>query len=353
MNAPHANPGLGRLEDLPKDYVDAVTAAHTKPLWPSMRAILPYDRPIHRTVPHLWSYRTLRPLLLRAGELTPIERAERRVLMLANPGMQGEPFATASIFFGLQLILPGETAPNHRHSPSAVRLIVEGDGGFTTVEGQRCPMEKGDVILTPALLWHEHEHRGKGPMVWLDALDAPLVVKMEAAYAIEGAPQRPTDAPDASQTRYRRAGLLPYSKLERITQRYPQFRYPWADVRAALGDLARATDKDDAVQLAYVNPETGEECMPVLGFSAIMLRPGETLSMPRRSAACGYLVVEGEGETDVDGTNMKWCEGDVLVAPTHARIRHRNASSKNAAYLIQIDDAPMQRRLGYYEVFGN
>lgn len=347
MNAP-----LGRIEDLPREYVEAVSAQHTKPLWPSMRAILPYDRPIHRTVPHKWSYEALRPLLLRAGELTPIERAERRVLMLANPGLEGEPFATASIFFGLQLILPNEVAPNHRHSPSAVRMIIEGDGGFTTVEGERCPMARGDVILTPALLWHEHEHRGSGPMVWLDALDAPLVVKMEAAYAIEGPPQRPADKPDSSQTRYRRAGLVPYSRLERIAHRYPQFRYPWADVRAALGDLSRDTARDQAVQLAYVNPETGEECMPVLGFSAIMLRPGETLALPRRSASCGYLAVEGAGESEIDGALLKWSENDVLAAPTHATITHRNASTRHPAYLIQIDDAPMQRRLGYYEVFG-
>jgi gentisate 1,2-dioxygenase len=345
VNAP-----LGRLEDLPQDYVDALTAQSAKPLWPSMRAILPYDRPLHRTVPHLWSYRALRPLLLRAGELTPIERAERRVLMLANPGLEGEPFATASIFFGLQLILPGETAPNHRHSPSAVRMIVEGDGGFTTVEGERCPMARGDVILTPALLWHEHEHRGAGPMVWLDALDVPLIGKMEAAYAIEGPLQNAGDTPDASQTRYRRAGLVPYAKLERIAHRYPQFRYPWIDVREALNDLARVTPRGEPVQIAYVNPETGEECMPVLGFSAILLRPGETLTMPRRSASCGYVVVEGAGETEVDGTMLQWEENDVLAAPTHATIRHRNASAKHAACLIQIDDAPMQRRLGFYEV---
>ena len=109
--------------------------------------------------------------------------------------------------------------------------------------------------------------------------------------------------------------------------------------------------RDEAVQLAYVNPETGEECMPVLGFSAIMLRPGETLRMPRRSASCGYLVVEGSGESEIDGTTLKWEENDVLAAPTHATIRHRNASSSKPAYLIQVDDAPMQRRLGFYEVF--
>lgn len=346
------NMRLGTVDELPQDYREALAKTSAQPLWPSLRGLLPYGQPVHRTVPHRWRYRELRPLLLRAGELTPIEKAERRVLVLANPGLDPEPFATASIFFGLQLVLPGETAPNHRHSPSAVRLIVEGEGGFTTVEGQRCPMAKGDVILTPARLWHEHEHRGSGPMIWLDALDAPLVVKMEAAYCIEGAPQRAADRLDASQTRYRRAGLLPSDRLERIADEYAQFRYPWSEVRAALQDYASARSAHEPVALAYVNPETGRECMPVLGFTALMLRPGEALSLPRRSASCGYLVVEGAGETTINGQNFAWEESDVLAAPTHAAIRHRNASSKAPAFLIQIDDAPMQRRLGFYEVLG-
>jgi gentisate 1,2-dioxygenase len=344
---------LGTIDELPTEYLDALTSQDAMPLWPSLRGILPYDKPTHRTVPHVWRYEALRPLLLRAGELTPMEKAERRVLMLANPGLEGEPFATASIFFGLQLILPGETAPNHRHSPSAVRLIIEGEGGFTTVEGERCPMSRGDVILTPARLWHEHEHRGDGPMVWLDALDAPLVVKMEAAYCIEGEPQNAGNRPDSSQTRFRRAGLLPYDRLDAIADDYPQFRYPWAEVRQALGDLAGGAGPSEPVQLAYVNPETGQECMPVLGFSAIMLRPGEELTPTRRSASCGFLVIEGSGESEIDGESLAWGENDVLAAPTHAAIRHRNASSSKPAFLIQIDDAPMQRKLGFYEVFAN
>lgn len=347
------NEQLGTIDELPTEYLDALTSQDAMPLWPSLRGILPYDKPNHRTVPHVWRYEALRPLLLRAGDLTPMEKAERRVLMLANPGLDGEPFATASIFFGLQLILPGETAPNHRHSPSAVRLIIEGDGGFTTVEGERCPMSPGDVILTPARLWHEHEHRGDGPMVWLDALDAPLVVKMEAAYCIEGEPQNAGNRPDSSQTRFRRAGLLPYDALDRAAEDYPQFRYPWVDVRQALLDMASGAGPSDPVQLAYVNPETGQECMPVLGFSALMLRPGEERALPRRSASCGYLVIEGAGESEIDGKTLTWGANDVLAAPTHAAISHRNASSKNPAFLIQIDDAPMQRKLGFYEVFQN
>ena len=154
---------LGTVEELPLDYRKGLTAKNLVPIWPILRSALPHDKPDRHTVPTLWRYRDLRPDLLKAGELTPIEKAERRVLALANPGLGLENMqATPSIFIGLQLILPGETAPNHRHSPSAVRMVIEGEGGYTVVQGEKCPMEKGDLILTPSGLWHEHGHSGTG-----------------------------------------------------------------------------------------------------------------------------------------------------------------------------------------------
>src|SRR5262245_40710641 len=124
---------LGTLADLPADYVEDLAAMSVVPLWPSLRAVLPYGIPSRSTVPFAWRYADIRAPLMRAGELTPIEKAERRVLVLSNPGLGLERMmATPSIYLGLQLILPGETAPNHRHSPSAVRFVVEGTGGFTS-----------------------------------------------------------------------------------------------------------------------------------------------------------------------------------------------------------------------------
>lgn len=352
MSTPSQSAALGTLAELPDDYLQALQTQHARPAWPSLRSLIPQGRPDHRTVPHCWDYQALRPLLLRAGELTPMERAERRVLMLANPGLEGRPFASASIFLGLQLLLPGERAPNHRHSPSAVRMILEGEGAYTNVEGQRLPMHRGDVILTPAHLWHEHGNDGPKPTLWLDALDVPLTVAMEAAYGSGGTRQTPAVRPDASQTRYRRAGLLPYDCLDRPAQTYPMFRYPWAEVRAALEALATEAPLGQPVHLAYVNPENGQPCMPALGFSALMLRPGETLPLPRSSASRAWLVLEGAGDTTVGAHTLPWRANDVLAAPTHTAPCHRNASAHEAAFLIQIDDAPMQRRLGFHEPAG-
>jgi len=340
---------LGTLDELPKSYLDELTRLSVAPLWPQMRTILPHDRPQRATAPHLWRYAALRPHLMRAGELTPIEKAERRVLALANPGLGGM-LATPSIFIGLQLILPGETAPNHRHSPSAIRFVIEGTGGFTAVNGEKCPMEKGDLILTPSGQWHEHGHEGKGPVVWLDALDLPVIGRLEAAYAVEGGPHTVRNIADRSRTTYRRAGLVPYRSLAERREDYPLIRFPWSEVRQSLRDLAGGTDLQEPVHLAYVNPETGEECLPILGFSTQMLRPGEEVAPPRRSCSGVVHVIEGRGESSIDGKVFRWEDADTIAIPTHAEVRHR-AAGNASAFIFHVDDAPLHRKLRIYEEF--
>ena len=344
---------MGTLEELPVSYRTGLAERNLVPLWPSMRAALPHDMPNRRTKPVVWRYaQDVRPYLLRAGELTPIEKAERRVLVLSNPGLGLDNMqATPAIFIGMQMILPGESAPNHKHSPSAVRFVVEGEGGFTVVGGKKMPMERGDLILTPSGLWHQHGHEGNTPVIWLDALDLPMVLALEASYAVEGAPQAIRNEPDSSQSRYIRSGLVPYGSLGKARSTYPLLRFPWKEVREALGSFATVTPKGDIVQLACVNPETGGECLPVLGFSAIMLRPGETVAPSRRSTSAVLHLVEGGIEATIDGHELKADINDTIAIPTHARISLRNASTKTAAFMFQVDDAPMQRKLASFEQF--
>jgi gentisate 1,2-dioxygenase len=343
---------LGTVADLPVEYYDGLVRRNLLPLWPTLRSVLPHGKPSRRTQPVLWKYADVRPNLLRAGELAPIEKAERRVLVLCNPGLGLENMqATPSIYIGMQLILPGEAAPNHRHTPMAVRFVVEGTGGYTVVQGEKLPMDRGDLILTPPKLWHEHGHEGTGPVIWLDALDLPLVYGLEASYAIEGAKQAIADPRNSSTARFRQGGVVPYESLDRARTDYPMLRFPWRDVRQALSELAAITPPGERVHLAYVNPETGRECMHTLGFSALMLRPGEAMKLPTRSASSVFHAVEGHGTAIVDGVEMAFVECDTFAAPTHAEIRLVNGSSKSAAYLFMVDDAPLHRKLGFYEVF--
>ena len=252
----------------------------------------------------------------------------------------------------MQLILPGETAPNHRHTPSAIRFVVEGSGAFTLVNGEKCPMQKGDLILTPSGLWHEHGHEGSEPVVWLDALDLPLIYSIEASYAIEGPKHETETELDASQTRYRRGGLIPYASLNQHRARYPLLRYPWVEVKESLLALANDTVAEEPIQLAYVNPENGMECLPTLGFSALMLRPAEELHPQSRSASQVLHVVEGRGQAVVDESVLEWADADTFAVPTHAKITLTNSSPIEPAFLFIIDDAPLQRKLGFYEMFG-
>ncbi len=339
---------LGRLADLPESYREDLTAQNLVPLWPSLRSVLPPGVPSRRTRPICWAYAALLPLLMRAGGLTPIEKAERRVLVLANPGhgldrMQ----ASASIYLGMQLLLPGEWAPSHRHTPNAVRMIVEGEGAYTTVDGEKCPMSRGDLILTPTGLWHEHGHDGDQPVVWLDVLDLPLVYYLEASYVTEGKAQAVTG--QGAERAYRSGGIVPSPVFGRTTQPYPMLRYPWSEARAALEALAAAEPRVDVVQVAYVNPETGADCQNILGFSALMLRPGESLTLPARSPAMVFHQIEGESEILVEDQRFRLAPADTCCAPGYVPVTLHNRSGDRPAFLFLADETPLHKKLGLYE----
>lgn len=338
---------LGTLEELPQDYRDALGRFGVAPLWPQMRVLLPHNAPRPATRSGLWRYQDVKPLVLRAGELTPVEKAERRVLFLVDPGRgPGAMQATSTIYVGLQLLLPGEAAPAHKHTPSAARIVVEGEGAYTVVDGEKLPMHAGDLILTPGGCWHDHGHDGTEPVIWLDALDLPLFVYLEGSYAIEAPLQTPRNRPDPSEVEYRAAGLLPTRRRDKTAPAFPMMRYPWIRTEAALRKLAEHADA--AIELDYVNPETGESCLPVMGFTAMMLKPGRPDRPALRSSSAVFHVVSGSGTSIIDGISHAWSAKDTFSAPPFAVIEH-TAKGTEPAFLVRIHDAPMQEKLGYYE----
>jgi len=339
---------LGRLEDLPADYVAALRRQNLVPLWPSLRGVLPPGTPRRNTLATHWSYEALKPLLLKAGELTPIEKAERRVLVLANPGHGLEKMqASAAMYLGMQLLLPGEWAPPHRHTPNAVRMVVEGDGAWTTVDGEKCTMQRGDLIMTPTGLWHEHGHDGCEPVVWLDVLDLPLVYYMEASYHNDG--KRQAVNPGRGERAYARGGVVPTPVFERSRKAYPMLRYPWADARAALESLAADQPGLQAVQVSYVNPETGGDAQNILGYYALMLRPGQTLMLPVRSPASVFHLIEGGVDVRVEDQRFTLAEADTCCAPGYCAVTLANRSAGTPAFLFIADETPLHRKLGVFE----
>ncbi len=342
---------LGRLEDLPADYLAELRQLNLVPLWPSLRAVLPPGQPRPNTKPTCWSYQALRPLLMRAGELTPIEKAERRVLVLANPGHGLDNMkASAAIYLGMQLLLPGEWAPSHRHTPNAVRMIVEGEGAYTTVDGEKCPMSRGDLILTPTGLWHEHGHDGSEPVVWLDVLDLPIVYYLEASYVIGGQAQAVT--PGRGDRAYARGGIVPTPLFERSAKAYPMLRYPWVQARAALLALADDQPLLDAVQVSYINPETGGAAENILGFYALMLRPGQTLRLPVRSPASVFHLIEGGVDACIDDQTFTLAAADTCCAPGYSAVALRNRLAGQPAFIFIADETPLHQKLGLLETRG-
>jgi gentisate 1,2-dioxygenase len=340
---------LGRLEDLPLEYREALTKQNLVPLWPSLRGVLPPLKPRPLTTPTFWSYKSIKPLLLKAGELTPIEKAERRVLVLANPGhgldkMQASP----AIYLGMQLLLPGEWAPAHRHTPNAVRMIVEGEGAYTTVDGEKCPMSRGDLILTPTGLWHEHGHDGDAPVVWLDVLDLPLVYYTETSYHINGDRQA-TDAVRGDKI-YKYGGVVPTRDFERSSKSYPMIRYPWVDVKESLLRLGAEDSGLETVMVTYVNPETGGDAENILGFYALMLRPGQALTLKARSPSCVYHVIEGQAQVKILDKAFELNEADTCCAPGYTAVTLVNQDKVNPTFLFMADESPLHRKLGVYEV---
>ena len=226
-----------RDAQLPAAYSDRLESLSLAPLWTALHALLPPERQT-RVVPHRWRWNELRAPLLEAASLVPIEQAERRVLVLCNPGLPGNFSATATLYAGLQIILPGEAAPSHHHTAAALRLIVEGAGAYTTVDGVKCAMEPGDFIITPQMRWHDHGHEGREPVIWLDGLDIPLVRNVEANWASAMKPaSTPATETDSSQDELTAAGLVPRQSRYEETG-YPQVRWPWRTARAALAAMA-------------------------------------------------------------------------------------------------------------------
>ena len=339
---------LGRLEDLPQTYRDQLTQRNLVPLWPSLRGVLPPNIPTRKTQTTHWPYREIRELLIQAGELTPIEKAERRVLVLANPGhgltnMQ----ASAAMYLGMQLLLPGELAPVHRHTPNAVRMVVEGEGAWTLVGGEKCPMERGDLILTPTGLWHEHGHDGNAPVIWLDVLDLPLVYYTETSYHLEGPSQSVTEGQGYKS--YARGGVVPTKVFARTDKAYPMLRYPWVDAKAALLSLAEEQSADEPVQVTYVNPETGADVENILGFYALMLRPGQSLRLPARSPACVFHVIEGGADITVEDQAFSLAEADTCCAPGYTAVTLNNRHADKPTFVFMADESPLHRKLGVYE----
>ena len=299
--------------------------------------------------PRLWKWSVIEPLTRRAMELvTPGPDAVRRVLTLNNPSTRGG--ATHTITGAVQVVLPGEIAPSHRHTAAAIRWIIKGSGTITMVDGEPCMMEPGDLVLTPGWTWHGHINQSDGPMVWMDSLDVPMVMTLKAMrqepYPDELNPA--TKPIGDSEARYG-AGYLQPVWEHSTSPISPLLRYPWARTEKSLHDLAKfdASPFDD-VAFRYTNPATGKDVLPTIGCWIQMLRPGVHTKAHRHTTSALYQVYRGHGSTIVNGTQIDWEEGDFLALPPWSWHEHINGSSSDNAILFSTNDGPVFQSLNLY-----
>jgi gentisate 1,2-dioxygenase len=298
--------------------------------------------------PHLWSWREIRPLLDHAMKVTTPAAVERRVLTLVDPQADGPaPGTTTNLVAALQMLLPGEKARPHRHSMNAIRFVLEGSGACTIVDGKSCLMGEGDLILTPAWTWHEHVHDGKGPIIWMDALDAPLH-RYLGTDAFEPGPVH--DVPDyAEDGAFAVANMLPEA-AGTDPKFSPVFRYPWAQAAAAVRVAPRG--RDGARRVRYVNPLTGGSATALMDCHLAQLeRDSETVPYRTTSnAVC--CVMEGSGTTRVGDAILNWRTRDIFSLPHGNWITHRAES--NRATMFVVSDRDTLRRLDLLkEEYGN
>ena len=335
--------------DEAQEYYRELQERHLVALW-NVQANLLVKEPRSRAVPYLWRWGDLYPLIERSGEVAPPLQwgAERRVLGLINPGLPERYGATHTMWAGFQYLMPGEVAPAHRHSVSAIRFIVQGEGGFTAVDGDRCIMGPGDLILTPPWTWHDHGNETDEPMIWLDGLNLQLVADLEAVfYEPFSEDAQPLTRPVGdSEGRYSVGQLRP-SWEKPVGPCSPLLNYKWAQAEEALRRLATAdSDPFDDVAMEYINPHTGGPIMPGLACGIQLIRGGVRTRAHRHTGSVIYLAFQGSGSSVIDGQRFHWEKGDLFVVPTWAW--HEHAGTDGEAVLFSVQDRPAVEALGLY-----
>jgi gentisate 1,2-dioxygenase len=334
-------------------YAD-FAAENLIPLWTQVGDLMPMH-PKPKARPHVWEWKTLYPLAERAGDLVPVGRGgERRAIALANPGLDGLPYATPTLWAAIQYLGPREVAPEHRHTQNAFRFVVEGEGVWTVVNGDPVAMRRGDFLLTPGWHFHGHHNTADAPMAWIDGLDIPLVHYTDTSF-FEFGPEQVTDVttPDVSRSErlWAHPGLRPVSALG-ATPSSPIAAYRWEHTDRALeAQLALEDEGHPGVvepghaAVRYTNPTTGGDVMPTIRAEFHRLRPGAVTAARREVGSSVYQVFDGEGSVTLNGAERRLARGDLVVVPSWCAWSFR---AETRFDLFRFSDTPVFEGLHQY-----
>jgi gentisate 1,2-dioxygenase len=313
-------PGLSS-RDIPTldSLYKAAGGLNFTPGWVPRKKPILWAEPRSEFVPAHWTYENAKAALDAAGRLIDVSLAERRNLVMRNPA-PGTNFETSrTLVCAYQMILPGESAPSHRHSSHALRVIIDGRGAYSIVNGQKMPMETGDVVLTPGWCWHGHGHDGDQPAYWFDGLDVPLTHLLEPMFYQEH-PQK-------------------HENVERVVQTSP-FRFMREDIARRLDGVKPDPQGFHGPRITLAAPD-----MPPMGLSMERLAAGTKTRRYRSTANTIFHVIEGRGETMIGDCRFSWRRGDTVVAPGWYAVHHRAISD---AQLFTLSDEPLLRFSNYY-----
>ncbi len=350
---------MAQVEDLadPKHNVQAARQAYYErisrydmaPLWEKLRDLV-VKEPRTQCAPAIWRFRDVNTMVMESADLISAREAERRVLVLENPALRGQSRITQTLYAGLQLIMPGEIAPAHRHTASAIRFIIEGNGAYTSVEGERTYMSPGDFVLTANWTAHDHGNTSDRPMIWLDVLDLPTVNFFESMFADHLVEESQTvRRQDGDSAAFFASGVLPDGAQVGAgpAKCSPVVNYAYARTRPILDRLLKAGEIDPChgVRVRYANPATGGWVMPTMGAQLALLPAGFTGERYRATDGTIFVCVEGGGSSRIGDKEFTWSPGDVFVAPSWQHYAH---TAGPESVLFSISDRPAQELLGIW-----
>lgn len=296
--------------------------------------------------PYLWKWEPLLDGLLKASETIGIEQAERRAIRLVSPHL---PLKSTShtLQFTFSIVNPGEVAPAHRHNMAAIRFVVQGKGAYTAVDGEKFPMEEGDLILTPNWTWHEHHNESEDPIIWLDGLDGPLIQSLNVLF-FENYEKEEQPVTRQTGESLSRLGFARSPQKDKAHLRGVPFRYRWKDTYKALQTMGNGDcDPYDGALLRYVNPATAGFTYPTMSCEIQLFKPREKTKIHRHTSTALYHVFKGRGRTAVGEGHLEWKKGDSFVVPLWQWHAHENLADEEAV-LFSINDRPVMEGLQLY-----
>ncbi|MCX4967214.1 cupin domain-containing protein [Streptomyces sp. NBC_00654] len=327
------------------------------PLWTEIGDLMPAS-PRSRAVPHVWRWQSLRRLAAEAGDLVPVGRGgERRAIALANPSLGGRPFATPTLWAAIQYLMPGEDAPEHRHTQHAFRFVVEGEGVWTVVGGDPVPMRRGDFLPQAGWNWHAHHNATAEPMAWIDGLDIPLQYVTESQFFEFGRDEiseseRTTPERSRSERLWGHPGLRPLS-VGAVAPGSPLLAYKWEFTDRALADqlAMEAENHGGTVEpghaaVRYTNPHNGADVLPTIRAEFHRIVRGAETAPTRETGSSVYQVFDGSGTVTVGDSTWSVTRGDLFVVPSWAPFSVKSEagdtdSDSGALDLFRFSDSPV------------